>query len=100
MKNHYFVHYWRDFGNCYHLYYAPADFVPPADWNWERISRKEAERLASAEKQRRKDDPAFSHFADAYIFPHDWNREEDDLFWAIARGEIEIDGVILRRVEV
>lgn len=97
MKNHYFVHYWRDFGNCYHLYYAPADFVPPS--GWERITRKEAERLARAEKQRRKYDPAFSRFADAYIFPHDWNREEEDLFWSVARGKIEIDGVILRRVE-
>ena len=48
MKNHYFVHYWRDFGNCYDLYHAPADFVPPS--GWERITRKEAERLARAEK--------------------------------------------------
>ena len=97
MKNHYFVHYWRNFGNCYNLYHAPADFIPPS--GWERITRKEAEQLARAEKQRRKDDPAFSYFADAYIFPHNWNDEEDDLFWSVARGKIEIDGVILRRVE-
>ena len=97
MKNRYYVRYWRDFSNCYELYHAPADFVPPSAW--ERIRRKNAERLARAEKYRRATNPAFSHYADAYIYPHDWDREHDDLFWALARGKLEIDGVILRRVK-
>lgn len=100
MKSRYYVHYYNDFCNSYNLYHAPADFVPPAEWEWQRVTRKRAEELARLEKWRRKSDPAFSHYAGTYIFPHDWDREHDDLFWSIARGKIEIDGVIIRRVEV
>ena len=42
----YFVHYFRDFGNTYNLYYAecPEDFAALPD-GAERISRRKAEQL-------------------------------------------------------
>lgn len=66
MKSYYYVKY-GDFGNVYSLYWAPTDFTPPTDW--ERITRKKAERLAAAERYARRTDPAFAYFADSYIWP-------------------------------
>lgn len=47
MKNYYYVNYYRDFANTYTLAKAPANVTLPE--GWERITRKEAERLARRE---------------------------------------------------
>jgi hypothetical protein len=93
MKTHYYIENTLGFGNTYNLYHAPADFVPPANYGWERITRKDAERKAREERRRRRDDPAFSHFASAYILPHDLGEEED----YFDHRRFVIDGVIIRR---
>lgn len=70
MKKQYFVHYYRDFGNCYSLYYAecPEDFAALPE-NAERITRREAEQLCRRENERRKYDQAFSGYASNVITP-------------------------------
>lgn len=76
-----------DFANCYSLCYTTDGSTPEG---YERITRREAERLAAAEARRRKEDPSFAYFADQYIFPYsaperyvdygetDYNRMLDD----------------------
>lgn len=66
----YFVNYWRDFGNTYRLLYAEtsADFTALPE-GAERITRKEALRLAKEEAERCRIDPNFSGYADTAIFP-------------------------------
>ena len=61
----YFVKYGK-FRNQYALRYI-SDPERPTPEGWERIHRKEAEALARAERARRKDNPAFSGYADAEI---------------------------------
>lgn len=77
----YFVKY-GDFGNAYSLRWAEqGDNIPEG---WEPITRKEAEKLARAERDRRKDNPAFSGYADRYIAPFEpdgLDTEESDRFW-------------------
>lgn len=70
MKKQYFVHYYRDFGNCYCLLYAecPEDFAALPD-GAERITRREAEQLCRRENERRKYDQAFSGYASNVIAP-------------------------------
>lgn len=77
MKKQYFVHYTRDFGNCYCLYYAecPEDFAAlPEDA--ERITRRKAVQLCREEKYRRKYDESSSGYASTIIVPaagdYDW----------------------------
>lgn len=96
MKRKYYVS-WGNFGNSYALYHAPADFTPPPEW--ERITRKEAERLARAERYRRDHEPAFSEFADAWIYPHDFDDGGDDgMPEDVYNGDaFRFDGVIIRR---
>ena len=60
----YFVKY-GDFRNQYALRYIEGDTAAPD--GWERITRKEAKALAKAERDRRKENPAFSGYADAEI---------------------------------
>lgn len=79
MKKQYFVHYYRDFGNCYNLYYAecPEDFAAlPEDA--ERITRRKAEQLCRDEKDRRKYDESFSGYADTIITPAAGDYWEED----------------------
>lgn len=78
--NSYYVHFWHDFGNTYNLYYAPSG--QPVPEQWEKITRKDAIRYCTDERHRRRADPAFSGYADAYIFPAfcgqlpDWQHAE------------------------
>lgn len=65
MKHYYIKR--GDFANCYALRYAEDGDTIPA--GFDRITRKDAEQLARREKQRRKDDPNFSGYADAEIKP-------------------------------
>lgn len=68
MKNYYYVNYYRDFANTYTLAKAPANVALPE--GWERITRKEAERLARRERERARYDAAFSGYASDTI--EDW----------------------------
>lgn len=65
--NAYYIHYYRDFGNTYCLYYAPVGTpVPP---ELERITRAQAEQKCRDERLARKYDPNFSGYGDTYIYP-------------------------------
>lgn len=70
----YFVNYYRNFANTYNLAWAetPEQLKKADSEGWEQITRKEAERLCSAEKYRRKSNPSFSGFADIVILPIDY----------------------------
>lgn len=61
----YYVNY-GEFRNQYALRYIsnPEQTAPDG---WEQITRKEAEALARAERRRRKENPAFSGYADTEI---------------------------------
>ena len=66
----YWIHYYRSFGNTFALYYtesAEEEKYLPA--NAERITRKDALKMARREGDSRKFDGAFSGFADAEIYP-------------------------------
>lgn len=76
---HYYVKYYRSFGNCYALNWADnsADIAALTSDGYERITRAEALRLARDEAIRRRDDPAFAYYATAYIYPaRDCNPDE------------------------
>lgn len=70
MKKAYYVNYYRDFSNTYHLCWAPQGTALPD--GWERITRREAENLCRREREARRYNSGFSGDADAHIFPHDW----------------------------
>lgn len=67
----YYVHYWNNFANTYNLYWAEtSEQIKEAERNgYERITRKEAERLCANENYRRKTDYNFSGYASAVILP-------------------------------
>lgn len=65
MKKYYIV--WGDFANAYKLYWVTDEGYYP---NAERITRATAIAYARAERQRRKLDPYFAGYADAYIYPY------------------------------
>ena len=66
----YWIHYCRSFGNTFELYYTEnakeEKYLPH---NAERITRKDALKMARRESDSRKFDGAFSGFADAEIYP-------------------------------
>lgn len=70
MKRAYYVHYYRDFGNTYRLYWAPEGAAVP-DY-LDRITRKEAIALCIRERDARRYDQAFSGYADTRIYPAAW----------------------------
>ena len=77
MRRQYFAHYYKDFGNTYNLLYADTeDELKMIPEDAERITRKEAESLASMENYRRKYDGSFSGFADNAIYPVTMTQEE------------------------
>ena len=77
MRRQYFVHYYKDFGNTYNLLYADTgEELKMVPEDAERITRKEAESLASRENYRRKYDESFSGFADNAIYPVTMTQEE------------------------
>lgn len=65
----YYVRHPRDFANEYSLRYTVGGAKLSADDGWERITRREAERLARAERERRRWEPERSGYADADIYP-------------------------------
>ena len=74
----YYVEYWNNFGNTYNLYWAETpEQIEKAEKFCERISRKDAEKLCTAENYRRKHDNAFSGFAMNFILPIDYEYEDD-----------------------
>lgn len=80
MKRKYYRIDTNDFANTYRLVYveneADAASLPE---NAEEIPYAEAKRLAIRERQRRKEEPNFSGYADDVIYPaeYDWNTEGD-----------------------
>lgn len=68
MKKYFIVR--GDFGNVYSLYWADStEMEKLLPEGAERISRKEAERLAAAENYRRKYTPSSSGYAASAIYP-------------------------------
>lgn len=68
MKKYFIVR--GNFGNVYALYWADSpEMEKLLPEGAERISRKEAERLAAAENYRKKHDKSFSGYADSAIYP-------------------------------
>ena len=66
----YYIHFTRDFGNTYDLYYCecPEDYAAlPSDAR--QITRREAERYCRDENERRRSDPMFSGYATNKIYP-------------------------------
>ena len=100
MKTAYYVQYYMGFANTYNLCHAPVGEELPSDW--ERITRKEAERLCAQERYARKHNQAFSGYGDSYIYPYDLTKEEvergDVAYMADIRQGFYFDGsYIIRR---
>lgn len=91
----YYVRYYKDFSNTYDLRYTetPEEELAAKQKGYERIPRKEAERLCSAENYRRKHDEAFSGYADNVILPFSY---PDDRDWRNDR-RMYLDGYIVCR---
>lgn len=89
----YYVKYYLDFSNTYNLAYTEteAEEKQAKEQGYDRITRKEAERLCALENQRRKQDPAFAYHADAVILPigydDDWRNDSN----------LTLDGYIVER---
>ena len=75
MKKYYVDFGMEKFGNRYGLFYAVGNKTVPE--TAERITRTQAIAYARAERQRRKDDPVFSGYADTYVFPVSWRGDPD-----------------------
>ena len=91
----YYVDYWRDFANTYNVYYTDETmdgFEVPDEW--ERITRKEAERLVRRERWRREYDTSSSGYASAWIYPADLEEYELNLH----ASRFEWDGLFVERV--
>ena len=90
MKKKYFVKYYG-FHNCYDLVYTKSEkeAADAVAHGFERISRKEAERLCRMERDRRKYDPAFSGYANDHIWPY---AEEEELWES---GRYDYDGYLI-----
>lgn len=66
----YYISYWRDFGNTYDLMWTDSpEMEKQLPANAERISRKEAIEKCLEELTARKNDPAFSGYASAAVYP-------------------------------
>ena len=89
----YYAKYYLDFSNTYNLAYAETESEEKQakEQGYERITRKEAEHLCALENQRRKDDPAFSHYADTVILPIGY-----DDYWRNDRNMV-LSGYIVER---
>lgn len=68
---HYYVKYIRNASNWYSLVYTETEEQSELALanGYERITRRQAEKLAAQERFRRKYDPSFAYHADADIFP-------------------------------
>lgn len=70
MRKKYYVEYYKDFANTYSVYWSETEIN---DDRLQRITRKRAIELCVEERQRRKNDPAFSGFASTAIEPYFYN---------------------------
>ena len=80
-RRKYWIQYYRDFSNTYNLCYTETDTEAKQaeEAGWERITRQEAIDKCIAERRRRKEDAAFSGFADIVILPFSYDTDED--YW-------------------
>ena len=79
MKKYYIVR--GNFANVYTLFWADGpEMEAKLPESAEQISRKEAENLCRAEKERGKYDSAFSGYASSTIFPADYAGNDLDLY--------------------
>lgn len=94
----YFVKYWENFANTYHLAWTEKSNEDAAlAAGYEKISRKKAIELCAAERQRRKDDYNFSGYSDSRIFPLDMTEEEKIEFYTRLKGFKTNDGYVYVR---
>lgn len=73
----YYVNYYNGFSNCYDLMWAEtSEQTKKAEENgYERITRRQAEKLCAAENDRRKYDLIAAGYAANVIYPMDWDSE-------------------------
>lgn len=103
-RKSYFVRYYRDFANTYHLRWAPQDnkdaIAQLEEAGFEKITRKEAESLVTDEKYRRKYDSSMSGYADDTIIPwcfdefyDDWCEPGEDCNWCkfVRKGNLIVE---------
>ena len=91
----YYVRYYKDFGNTYNLAWAetPEQIKAAENAGYEKITRREAEKLCAEENGRRKSDAAFSGYADNVIIPIECARDD----WQ-NDSRFEKDGYIVYKV--
>ncbi len=76
----YYIHYYRDFGNTYNLYWTDSEEMEcKLPQGAERITRKEAEQFARSERERRQFDQSFSGYAASAIYPSDYDGKCGDI---------------------
>ena len=78
--NKYYIKYTRDFANTYALVYTETatEEEKAAAEGYQRITRKEAERLCRAERYREQYDPSFAGYASDVILPYGYPATERD----------------------
>ncbi len=88
MKKYYVKYY--GFSNVYDLAYTTNNEQEKQaeTEGYERITRKQAEKLISREKERRQYDQSFSGYAPIIIYPIDFNAETENENNFIIRGNI------------
>ena len=76
----YFVKHTLDFANTYDLVYTEteAEEALAASEGYERITRKAAEQLCRAERDREQYDPSFAGYASDVILPYGYPATERD----------------------
>ena len=72
MKHFYIVR--GHFAKTYNLYWAPRGVPVPGG---EQVTSAEAVKLCKAERKRRKSDPYFNGYANAYIMPYGCREAEN-----------------------
>lgn len=79
LRKQYYVNYYRNFANTYHLYWAstPEQIAEAEECGYERITRAEAIRLCVAENSRHREDYSSSGYADNVIYPIDYDAYEN-----------------------
>lgn len=71
-RKYYYVHYYDNFANVYKIYWS---YEKLDNSSIERITRREAIHLCSAERWRRKTDSAFGGYASATIMPYGYDND-------------------------
>ena len=66
----YWIHYYRDFANCYNLFWTDSqEMEAELPEGAEQITKKQAFIKCRQENDRRRYDHSFSGYADSHIFP-------------------------------